>query len=138
MCYYESENDLDAGEIDAVKAEIAKYLADYMMPDMWIRVAEMPRNLNGKIIRKDLPQPQMRKREITALDSEVLARVVWTAEDVLGISDAEPEDTFTELGGSSITAMKLSSFTITARKPNFSRHNLVCVDFPVPLFAKNK
>ena len=96
MCYYESENDLDAGEIDAVKNEIAKYLADYMMPDMWIRVAEMPRNLNGKIIRKDLPQPQMRKREITALDSEVLARVVWTAEDVLGISDAEPEDTFTE------------------------------------------
>ncbi len=109
VCYYESENDLDAGEIDTVKSEAAKSLADYMIPDMFMRVAHMPRNLNGKIIRKDLPQPQMHRHEITALDSEVLARVVWTAEDVLGITSAEPEDTFTELGGSSITAMKLAS-----------------------------
>lgn len=105
VCYYESDKELDP---DAVKSEIAKHLADYMIPDIFMRVAEMPRNLNGKIIRKDLPQPQTQRHEITALDSEVLARVVWTAEDVLGIT-AEPEDTFTELGGSSITAMKLAS-----------------------------
>lgn len=109
VCYYESENDLDADEISTIKTQAAKYLADYMIPDIFMRVAQMPRNLNGKIIRKDLPQPQMHRHEITALDSEVLARVVWTAEDVLGITMAEPEDTFTELGGSSITAMKLAS-----------------------------
>ena len=99
VCYYESENDLNAAEINTVFTEAAKYLADYMIPDIFMRVAQMPRNLNGKIIRKDLPQPKMHRHEITALDSEVLARVVWTAEDVLGITFAEPEDTFTELGG---------------------------------------
>ncbi|MBR0278477.1 MAG: AMP-binding protein [Synergistaceae bacterium] len=109
VCYYESEKELDQNEISAVKEEAAKYLADYMIPDIFMRIAEMPRNLNGKIIRKDLPQPQMHKREITALDSETLARVVWATEDVLGITSAEPEDTFTELGGSSITAMKLAA-----------------------------
>ena len=108
VCYYESDKELDPDTVAAVKAEISKHLADYMIPDIFMRVAEMPRNLNGKIIRKDLPQPKMRRHEITALDSEVLARVVWTAEDVLG-STAEPEDSFTELGGSSITAMKLAS-----------------------------
>ena len=109
VCYYESGQELNADEISAVKSGAAKYLADYMLPDMFMRVAQMPRNLNGKIIRKDLPQPKMHRHEITALDSETLARVVWTAEDVLGITSAEPEDTFTELGGSSITAMKLAS-----------------------------
>ena len=109
VCYYESANDLVPDEISAVKDEAAKYLADYMIPDIFMRVAEMPRNLNGKIIRKDLPQPKSHRHEITALDSETLARVVWTAEDVLGITSAEPEDTFTELGGSSITAMKLAA-----------------------------
>ena len=109
VCYYESEHDLDVDQISAVKEQAAKYLADYMIPDMFMRVEHMPRNLNGKIIRKDLPQPKAHTHEITALDSETLARVVWAAEDVLGITYAEPEDTFTELGGSSITAMKLAS-----------------------------
>ena len=59
VCYYESDNELDT---DAVKSEIAKYLADYMIPDIFMRVSEMPRNLNGKIIRKDLPQPKMRRQ----------------------------------------------------------------------------
>ena len=109
VCYYESEHDLDADQISAVKEQAAKYLADYMIPDMFMRVEHMPRNLNGKIIRKDLPQPKMHAHEITTLDSETLARVVWATEDVLGITSAEPEDTFTELGGSSITAMKLAA-----------------------------
>ena len=108
VCYYESEKELNPDTVAEIKAEISKHLADYMIPDIFMRVSEMPRNLNGKIIRKNLPQPQMRRYEITALDSEVLARVVWTTEDVLGIT-AEPEDTFTELGGSSIMAMKLAS-----------------------------
>ena len=109
VCYYESGNDLAPDEISAVKNESAKYLADYMIPDIFMRVAQMPRNLNGKIIRRDLPQPKSHTHEITALDSETLARVVWAVSDVLGISSAEPEDTFTELGGSSITAMKLAA-----------------------------
>ena len=108
VCYYESEKELNPDIVAEIKAEISKHLADYMIPDIFMRVSGMPRNLNGKIIRKDLPQPKMHRHEITALDSEVLARVVWTAEDVLGIA-AEPEDLFTELGGSSITAMKLAS-----------------------------
>ncbi len=109
VCYYESENDINSDEISTIKAEAAKYLADYMIPDIFMRIAKMPRNLNGKIIRKDLPQPKSHKHKISALDSEVLARVVWAVSDVLGITSAEPEDAFTELGGSSITAMKLAA-----------------------------
>ncbi len=109
VCYYESEQELNSDEISAVKEQAAKFLADYMIPDMFMRVEHMPRNLNGKIIRKDLPQPKTHSHEISALDSETLARVVWAVEDVLDITSAEPEDTFTELGGSSITAMKLAA-----------------------------
>ena len=109
VCYYESDRELDS---KAVKAEAAKYLAEYMVPDIWVRVDAMPRNANGKVIRGELPQP---KRDRThaiheALDSEVLARLVYTLEDVLETNvSISPDDRFTDLGGTSLTAMRYTT-----------------------------
>ena len=109
VCYYESDRELDP---KAVKAEAAKYLAEYMIPDIWVRVDAMPRNANGKVIRDQLPQPE-RDRTHTryeALDSEVLARLVYTLEDVLETTvSVSPDDRFTDLGGTSLTAMKYTA-----------------------------
>jgi len=105
-CYYESARELD---VESVKAEISKTLAEYMIPEVWVRMDAMPRNLNGKVMRQELPQP---KREsgsqiIGALDSEVLARMVYTAAEVLDTKELiSPDDRFTDLGGTSLTAMK--------------------------------
>ena len=103
-CYYESKHEIDKR---AVKAEIAQYLAEYMVPDVWVRMDALPRNLNGKVMRGELPSPK-RERNITGvIDSEVLYRVLTTAEDVL---DADlhigPDERFTDVGGTSLVAMK--------------------------------
>ena len=104
VCYYESPRELDTV---AVSSEIAEVLADYMVPDIWVRMDAMPRNVNGKVVRDQLPQPKPRLNIAGALDSEVVARVVWTAADVLGVADMiSPEDGFADLGGTSLTAMK--------------------------------
>jgi amino acid adenylation domain-containing protein len=103
-CYYEAKRELDKR---AIKAEIANYLAEYMIPDVWVRMDALPRNLNGKVMRNELPNPK-RERNITGIiDSEVLFRVLATAETVL---DADlhigPDERFTDVGGTSLIAMK--------------------------------
>ena len=103
-CYYEAKEELDK---NAVMAEIADYLAEYMIPDVWVRMDALPRNLNGKVMRKELPQPKRERKTLGALDSEVVTRVLLTAADVLGTDYLiGPEDKFTELGGTSLNAME--------------------------------
>ncbi len=103
-CYYEAPRALDKKEITA---EIAGYLAEYMVPDIWVRMDALPRNLNGKVMRKELPQPKRERRTIGVLDSEVVTRVLMTAADVLGTDYLiGPDDKFTELGGTSLNAME--------------------------------
>lgn len=109
VCYYEAERELDA---KAIREEVSKYLAEYMVPDIWMRMDALPRNANGKVMRKELPQPKRDwKQGVSgALDSEVLARLVYTLSDVLD-TDAMigPDDRFTDLGGTSLTAMKYTA-----------------------------
>ncbi len=106
-CYYEAEKDLDS---QALTEEISRYLAPYMVPDVWVRMDALPRNANGKVLRNNLPQPRRERKAFGALDSEVTARLVWTAAEVLDLREMiSPDDSFTALGGTSLTAMKLSS-----------------------------
>lgn len=103
-CYYEAKRELDKR---AVKAAISEYLAEYMIPDVWVRMDGLPRNLNGKVMRKELPQPKRERRTPGALDSEVVARVLMTAADVLDTDYfIGPDDRFTDLGGTSLNAME--------------------------------
>ena len=109
VCYYESKNELDTDEITE---EISKTLTEYMIPEIWVQMDEMPRNANGKVLRRELPQPHRdwKHEHFGALDSEVIARLVYTLEDVLPTSVAiNPDDRFTDLGGTSLIAMKYTA-----------------------------
>ena len=106
-CYYEAEEKLDK---KALQKEIAGYLAEYMIPDVWVRMDELPRNVNGKVMRSGLPQPKREQKALGALDSEVLVRVLMTAADVLGTDYfIGPDDRFTDIGGTSLNAMQFSA-----------------------------
>ncbi|MBR6014004.1 MAG: AMP-binding protein [Selenomonadaceae bacterium] len=106
VCYYESKSELDT---KILTEKISKYLADYMIPEFWVMMSEMPRNTNGKILRKELPLPKRQTSQKNDSYSEVLVRIIWAVEDVIGNIDAAyPHDTFTSLGGNSLMAMKLS------------------------------
>ena len=109
VCYYEAQTELDE---KAVTEIISKHLTEYMLPKLWMRMDALPRNLNGKVMRGQLPQPE-RDRKHThygALDSEVIARLVYTLEDVLGAAvSVSPDDRFTDLGGTSLTAMQYTA-----------------------------
>ena len=106
-CYYEAKQEMDT---TAISKEIAKYLTEYMVPDIWVRMDALPRNINGKVLRNELPQPRQQRKALGSLDNEIIARVVWTAGDVLEINEMiSPEDSFTSLGGTSLTALHFVS-----------------------------
>ena len=78
-----------------------------MIPDVWVRMDALPRNLNGKVMRKELPQPKRERKAIGVLDSEVISRLLLTAADVLDTDYfIGPDDRFTDLGGTSLNAME--------------------------------
>lgn len=113
VCYYEAQTDLDE---KAVTEIISKHLTDYMLPKIWMRMDALPRNLNGKVMRGQLPQPERDRKHAHygALDSEVIARLVYTLEDVLDAAvSISPDDRFTDLGGTSLTAMKYTALLRT-------------------------
>lgn len=106
-CYYEAKEELDE---EKIRKEISQYLAPYMVPDVWVRMDELPRNTNGKVMRKELPQPKRRSMINGALDSEVLARLIYTAEDVLHVdSFIGAGDRFADIGGTSLSAMQYAA-----------------------------
>ena len=110
-CYYEAKRELDRR---AVTAEIANYLAEYMIPDVWERMDALPRNLNGKVMRNELPSPKRERNMTGVIDSEVLFRVLMTAEDVLAAdTHIGPDERFTDVGGTSLIAMK---YAVALRK----------------------
>ncbi len=105
-CYYEAPTELDR---KVVQNEIGDYLADYMIPDVWVRMDALPRNQNGKVMRAELPQPKRKYKTQGVIDSEVLFRVLTTAADILDTPDyIGPDEKFTEIGGTSLNAMKMA------------------------------
>ena len=107
VCYYEAPEEMDH---KALTAEIAKHLTEYMIPDIWVRMDAFPRNLNGKVLRRELPAPKRELRAAGPLDSEVMARMVWTAAEVLEIEGfISPDDRFTDLGGTSLSAIRYAA-----------------------------
>jgi amino acid adenylation domain-containing protein len=121
------------GEIDlpSLKAHAARLLPDYMVPAWFVVLDALPLTPNGKIDRAALPEPEAgpavayvaprnpRQETLCAIFAEVLAV------DRVGI-----EDSFFDLGGQSLLAMKLISRIRAALEADLSITDLF--DEPTP------
>jgi surfactin family lipopeptide synthetase C len=98
-------------------SELRRYLSaklpDYMIPVQYVWLAEMPLTVNGKIDRHALPAPESERPRLVeeycaprTPPEEMLARI-WS--EVLRVEQIGIHDTFFELGGESILAIKLLS-----------------------------
>lgn len=105
VCFYQRQGEIDAS---AVQKEIARSLAEYMIPDIWVRVDRLPRNVNGKVDRKLLPTPSISHDTMSVAYNEVEMHVLEAAKAILGES-LSLDDNFFECGGSSLSAIKLAA-----------------------------
>ena len=93
---------------DALAAE----LPPFMVPSAFFVLDELPLTANGKIDRRALaamtamPRPrQLRSTLRTPSDLEDRIGSIW--KELLGLREVGPDDDFFELGGDSLTAMRL-------------------------------
>ncbi len=88
-------------------------LPEYMIPSLFVSLAELPLLPNGKVNRAALPVPDSSRPELrrvfVAAENPTQARLVEIWMSVLGIDRVGIHDDFFELGGDSILATRLVS-----------------------------
>jgi thioesterase domain-containing protein/acyl carrier protein len=98
-------------DIENVRAHLANKLPDYMCPRLFVVREQLPLSANGKIDRQslareapDTPRPAAGRRAARNQTERRLCGL-WAA--VLGVSDVGVTDDFFELGGDSLSAVRL-------------------------------
>jgi amino acid adenylation domain-containing protein len=86
-------------------------LLDYMIPSVLVPMAQLPLALSGKIDRAALPVPSVVRPELSvpyaAPSNECEARLAAIWSEVLGLEDVGTDDNFFDLGGDSLSAMRI-------------------------------
>ncbi len=84
-------------------------LPDYMVPAVVVLIPSMPLTKNGKIDRDALPHPDEteRQREKVAPRTDAESRLLAIWSELLGMHDLGVRDDFFDLGGHSLSAMRL-------------------------------
>ncbi|MFC9981693.1 amino acid adenylation domain-containing protein, partial [Gordonia sp. NPDC127522] len=96
-------------DLDAVKSVVAASLPEYMRPSVWMPVEDIALNTAGKIDRRALPEPVFSAGEYIEPADESEAAVAAVFADVLGLDRVSVTDSFFDLGGNSLSAMRLAA-----------------------------
>ncbi|QHN36337.1 amino acid adenylation domain-containing protein [Gordonia pseudamarae] len=101
----------DTVDLNAVKASVAQTLPAFMVPTVWTVLAQVPLNSAGKLDRSALPDPDFTSvaAEYVAPgtdDERLLAGVFGT---LLGLDRVSVTESFFDLGGNSLSAMRLAA-----------------------------
>ncbi|MGW4319781.1 amino acid adenylation domain-containing protein [Streptomyces sp. NPDC004684] len=98
------------GDVDpaAVRAGVARELPEHMVPSAVVALEAFPLSPSGKLERRELPPPVFtgsgQGREPADAREAALTRIFA---DVLGVDWVGPDDTFFDLGGTSLLAVRL-------------------------------
>ncbi|MEM0578789.1 condensation domain-containing protein, partial [Flavobacterium polysaccharolyticum] len=93
-----------------LKSYLLGLVPDYMVPQVFVVLDQMPLTSNGKIDRKALPDPTVAEGRVyvapeTKTEEELV--VIW--QDLLNVEQVGVTDDFFELGGHSLLAVRLLS-----------------------------
>ena len=108
VLYYTLADSAMLSEEDIHQALAASSLADYMVPDAYMKLDVMPMTPNGKINRKVLPAPEMKRTSaFVAPQGEMEELFCRIFSEILKIEQVGATDNFFEIGGTSINAIKV-------------------------------
>ncbi|MFE9921507.1 non-ribosomal peptide synthase/polyketide synthase [Streptomyces sp. NPDC005774] len=100
-----------------LRESLSGELPDYMVPAVFVTVAELPLTVNGKVDRRRLPDPDPSAAGDTAhraprTDVERVLAGIWA--ELLGVERVGVDDNFFMLGGDSIVSIQVVSRARTA------------------------
>jgi gramicidin S synthase 2 len=102
--YFTAKHQIDT---ELLKNHLRASLTEFMVPTVLIQMEKFPLTNNGKVNRKALPMPEVeRAMEYIAPTNEVEKSICRIYSDILKIENVGILDSFFEIGGTSITAIK--------------------------------
>ena len=90
-----------------LKKALAKKLPNYMIPSYLVQLEDFKYTPNGKIDRKVLPEPVIKAKEIVLPNTELENSIFNIWKSLLGIDTLSIDDNFFDIGGDSLTALKM-------------------------------
>jgi amino acid adenylation domain-containing protein len=97
---------LDASKL---RTHAAGLLPDYMVPSAFVELDTIPLTPNGKLDRRSLPEPEFTDATYASPASERQAILCGLFAKALGITRVGANDSFFDLGGQSLSAIRLIS-----------------------------
>ncbi|MFD8087292.1 AMP-binding protein [Kitasatospora sp. NPDC059722] len=98
----------DVSDAD-LRAHAAQRLVPGLVPSVFVRMAAIPRTLNGKVERRSLPRVALQRAAEAAEPpkgpTETGIAAIWS--ELLGLADIGRDDDFTLLGGDSLAIARL-------------------------------
>ena len=106
-------------DVAGLRESLSRTLPGYMVPAAFVPLARLPRTPAGKIDRDALPRPAAAISSGPGYvpprnDVERVIAEVWAG--VLGVQRVGAEDRFADLGGNSLTAMRVSALLRSGHK----------------------
>ncbi len=102
-------HELDAPTVGELRTWVADSLPPYMMPSFFVPLESFPLTPNGKVDRKQLPDPGQSTPDTTSFEPPTLPNQRIIAEvwaELLAVERIGLTDNFFELGGHSLLAME--------------------------------
>ncbi|MFD4469391.1 non-ribosomal peptide synthase/polyketide synthase, partial [Rhodococcus sp. NPDC058505] len=92
-----------------VRGALSGAVPSYMVPAAVLVLDALPLNVNGKVDRAALPDPEFAPREFRAPATDTQRAVAAVFAEVLGLERVGLDDDFFELGGNSLVATRLTA-----------------------------
>jgi tyrocidine synthetase-3 len=96
--------------VSKLREYLAQLLPDYMIPQYFVQISQIPLSNSGKVDRKELPNPTENINtgvEYIAAQNEIEKKLVDIWSKILNVKKIGVNDNFFELGGHSLKAVSL-------------------------------
>ena len=100
--------------ISALRQRLSERLPDYMVPAHIVALEEFPLTSSGKLDRKALPEPVLTATPFEAPQTPTEEIIAGIYAQVLGVERVGVDDSFFDLGGDSLSAMRAVAAINTA------------------------
>jgi amino acid adenylation domain-containing protein len=116
----------------ATRAELAQQLPAYLVPAAVMVVEALPLTVNGKLDTRALPAPEYTGNDYRAPATAIEEILAGIYAQILGVERVGVDDSFFDLGGDSLSAMRL----VAAINKSLGTHRTVRALFDAPTIAQ--
>lgn len=95
-------------DMDLLRQHISRSLPEYMRPQHYVKLKQLPLSANGKVDITKLPKPDMLENDYIAPTTELEIEICKIWEEAMGLDRVGINDNFFKVGGNSILAIRTS------------------------------